>query len=290
MKRCPREEHGKHGRLRDFYFDLTLSGLSRILPSVASRDSQYTNVFAKQSKMQTRIRLLQSGRSITSRSRILPFSTNHIPLCVRLPQRRSITANEKPLPEAEQPDGPNQQQLPHVSEEAADMGQITGEGGPDLDQSTPVSEVRFEFDVVYMVLGSLLTIVLEVLKRDEKAQEKVPEVMKEDSKSSALKGTRSYSTSARRWAETQAIETPESTEILNSQTISMLDAKSIESQPPGQIFGLPALPLPSNSHLKHRYDPIVEQVTNLLMQDGKKSIAQRVRPSVSLLFTGFLET
>ncbi len=170
------------------------------------------------------------------------------------------------------------------------MGQITGEGGPDLDQSTPVSEVRFEFDVVYMVLGSLLTIVLEVLKRDEKAQEKVPEVMKEDSKSSALKGTRSYSTSARRWAETQAIETPESTEILNSQTISMLDAKSIESQPPGQIFGLPALPLPSNSHLKHRYDPIVEQVTNLLMQDGKKSIAQRVRPSVSLLFTGFLET
>lgn len=31
--------------------------------------------------------------------------------------------------------------MPHVSEEAAIEGKITGEGGPDLDQSTPVQEV-----------------------------------------------------------------------------------------------------------------------------------------------------
>ncbi len=55
---------------------------------------------------------------------------------------RSITADEKPLPVAEdQGKGPNQEQLPHVSEEAAATGKITGEGGPDLEQGTPVQEV-----------------------------------------------------------------------------------------------------------------------------------------------------
>ncbi|KAL7276596.1 hypothetical protein RUND412_000399 [Rhizina undulata] len=40
-------------------------------------------------------------------------------------------------------------------------------------------------------------------------------------------------------------------------------------------YPLPELPLPSTSHLKHRYNPILEQVTNLLMRDGKKSVAQK---------------
>lgn len=125
---------------------------------------------------------------------------------------------------------------------------------------------------------------IKVLQRDEKAQEKAPEVMKDDVAPSAPKGARSYSTSARRRAESQAIEHLQDTDILNSQAMELLKPKPSKQQPPGQIFGLPELPLPSKSHLKHRYDPIVEQVTNLLMQDGKKSIAQRVRPSVSLSF------
>jgi small subunit ribosomal protein S7 len=52
----------------------------------------------------------------------------------------------------------------------------------------------------------------------------------------------------------------------------------------GHKYGLPDLPLPSNSNLKHRYDPVVSQVTNLLMKDGKLSVAQRVGSSVSLTF------
>lgn len=48
----------------------------------------------------------------------------------------------------------------------------------------------------------------------------------------------------------------------------------------GHNFDLPALPLQANMHLKYRYAPIVKQVTNLLMKDGKLSVAQRVRPSV----------
>ena len=45
---------------------------------------------------------------------------------------------------------------------------------------------------------------------------------------------------------------------------------------PGHIFALPELPLPENDRLKHRYDPLILQVTNLLMRDGKKGLAQRV--------------
>ena len=55
----------------------------------------------------------------------------------------------------------------------------------------------------------------------------------------------------------------------------------IETQ--GHIFGLPELPIQSQSNLKHRYDPVVHQVTNLLMRDGKLSKAQRVSSSVSLV-------
>ena len=69
-----------------------------------------------------------------------------MPLCLRLQQRRNITADEKPLPEAEQPTGPNQDQLPHVSEEAAATGKITGEGGPEGEQGSPVEEVRTLMD------------------------------------------------------------------------------------------------------------------------------------------------
>jgi small subunit ribosomal protein S7 len=112
---------------------------------------------------------------------------------------------------------------------------------------------------------------LKVLKRDEKAAEKAPKVMQKDSSSTFHKGTRSYSTSARRRAYTQAIINPESGAL-----------EQVESQ--GHIFGLPELPIPSTSHIKHRYDPVVEQVTNLLMQDGKKSKAQRVGQSVPLSF------
>jgi small subunit ribosomal protein S7 len=51
----------------------------------------------------------------------------------------------------------------------------------------------------------------------------------------------------------------------------------------GHKFGLPSLPLPSHTHLKHRYDPLIEQVTKLLMRHGKLSVAQRVGSSVSSL-------
>ena len=38
--------------------------------------------------------------------------------------------------------GPNTDTLPHVSEEAVGMSKATGGTGPDLQQGTPVQEVR----------------------------------------------------------------------------------------------------------------------------------------------------
>ena len=45
----------------------------------------------------------------------------------------------------------------------------------------------------------------------------------------------------------------------------------------GHKYGLPELPLASQANAKHRYDSVIEQVTRLLMRDGKLAKAQRVR-------------
>ncbi|KAL8858067.1 MAG: hypothetical protein Q9178_005392 [Gyalolechia marmorata] len=160
------------------------------------------------------------------------------PLSLRLAAQRCITSNEKPLPKADEgAPGPNQEQLPHVSEEAASMSKITGEGGPEIEeQGTPVDEV---------------------LKRDETSQKKVPKVLQEQIQPSSPNSTRSFST----WAR--------------SRQEAIISFEDSGLQTTGHKFELPALPLAPNMHLKYRYAPIVKQVTNLLMRDGKLSVAQR---------------
>ncbi|KAL9623747.1 MAG: hypothetical protein Q9160_001977 [Pyrenula sp. 1 TL-2023] len=291
--------------------------------------------------MPPRLRLInRQSLNITSRCYAPPswLSTK--------PSARSITADEKPLPTSEQPKGPNQDQLPHVSEEAADMSKITGEGGPDLDQGTPVQEI---------------------LKRDKDSQEKAPEVLKEDIKAdkttpssyteSKPSGTRSFSTSTRRRAqELQAtssqgrdqdvnlissstpqpnktirrlrgiqrqlnklhresdnigvllgFERPQPT--LQKQTFKNIDAAyldSLKSMTPhgvlpvevsdltdpstkGLKFEMPSLAtdmhynasgdlvrgVSRRNRFKERYEPVINQMTKLLMKDGKLSLAQR---------------
>ncbi|KAL8674729.1 MAG: hypothetical protein Q9168_000887 [Polycauliona sp. 1 TL-2023] len=159
-------------------------------------------------------------------------------LGIRFAAPRSITTDEKPLPEAEKgAPGPNQEQLPHVSEEAASMKHITGDAAPEIEeQGTPVDQV---------------------LKRDKASQEKAPTVMKEPLQPPSPTGTRSFSTSTRPRQE------------------AMISFEDTGVQTTGHQFELPALPLAANMHLKYRYAPIVKQVTNLLMRDGKLSVAQR---------------
>ena len=66
--------------------------------------------------------------------------------------RRHITSKEKPLPQADiKTSGPNETQLPHVSEEAAATGKIMGEGGPEIEeQGTPIQEV-FRIIICFIV-------------------------------------------------------------------------------------------------------------------------------------------
>ena len=56
----------------------------------------------------------------------------------------------------------------------------------------------------------------------------------------------------------------------------------------GLLFQRPELPLQSGLHLKRRYEPIVEQVTKLMMKHGKLSIAQRVCTASSPFPLSFL--
>ncbi|KAF2036489.1 ribosomal protein S7 [Setomelanomma holmii] len=134
----------------------------------------------------------------------------------------------------------------HVSEEKSKVAEAMGEEGPDMSRGTPVEEI---------------------VKGDKAAQEKLPKVMKDKLKASgnaAPKGSRSYSTMT-----TQ-------TGANNELDMGLVDISSASNAPttPGLKFEVPSLPLPKDGHVKHRYDPVVEQVTNLLMRHGKKSVAQ----------------
>jgi small subunit ribosomal protein S7 len=113
-----------------------------------------------------------------------------------------------------------------------------------------------------------------VVKGDKAAQENLPKVMQDKLSSSkpkttpntAPKGSRSYSTMT-----TQ-------TNGNNPLDMGLVDVQNVSKAPatPGLKFEMPSLPLPKDGHVKHRHDPVVDQVTNLLMRHGKKSVAERV--------------
>lgn len=84
------------------------------------------------------------------------------------------------------------------------------------------------------------------MKRDDDGREKAPEIIKEDLDS------------------TKAVQTTNAEPSASAVTT------------PGHKFGLPELPIPSKDHLKHRYDAMVQQATNLMMLHGKLATAQTV--------------
>jgi len=110
----------------------------------------------------------------------------------------------------------------------------------------------------------------QILKRDEKSKENAPEIIKEE-----MDGTKANAADSVCFENLLALG--QMRNIANGGHAS-------DPVPLGHKYGLPDLPLPSNRNLKHRYDPVVSQVTNLLMKDGKLSVAQRVGSSVSLTF------
>lgn len=118
----------------------------------------------------------------------------------------------------------------------------------------------------------------QILQRDKDAQEKAPEVLKQDLKSKTStgtpSGTRSFSTSARRPAEMAEMVRFEDTRVTG---LEYPDAGF------GHKFALPNIAgFQKPDNMKKRYDPVVQQVTRSLMRDGKLSKAQTVRQLPSI--------
>lgn len=199
-------------------------------------------------------------------------------------------------------------QLPHVTEEAAATKKSMGEGGPSVEQGTPVQEV---------------------LKNDTAAYDNLPKVMKDALNKNQKRG---FSTSTARWAgdlePTQDDALPPTSmgnltnklstisrnvndiaqglrdlklptreqqdypgqyhEITEDEALRIArgelpdplamreQAQVDEQEETGLKFAPPSVPLEKQKHLQRRYDGVVEQCTNMVMRHGKKSVAQRV--------------
>ncbi len=111
----------------------------------------------------------------------------------------------------------------------------------------------------------------QILQRNEEGRDKAPAVIKEEIDSNKADAAESTS-----FANLLALGQIENIATGGHGT----DPVTVDTV--GHKYGLPELPLPKNANLKYRYDPIVSQVTNLLMKDGKLGVAQRVGPSVPL--------
>lgn len=82
--------------------------------------------------MPPRLNIFGVGRSLAVRTR---------PSIAARQSPQFLSASRRGYADKETPKGPNQDVLGHVSEEAADMGDITGGTKPDLGQGTPVQKV-----------------------------------------------------------------------------------------------------------------------------------------------------
>ncbi|EEH35933.1 hypothetical protein PAAG_00256 [Paracoccidioides lutzii Pb01] len=162
-------------------------------------------------------------------------------------------------------------ELGSVSEEAAEMAKIMerrtecGEvGGPELLQGSMVGDI---------------------LKRDKEALKNAPKVLQDQlagsssSSSSSPSGSRSFSTSARlRQLKMQempsAAENDASIAVVRSMINPATEEKFEQVKREGLKFDVPET-LPRSEHLKHRYDPLLDQFTKMLMRHGKLSVAQK---------------
>lgn len=150
------------------------------------------------------------------------------------------------------------------------MAKIQGKDGPDLDAGTPVQEILAEEKDVRATAPEVLK---EQMKKD-------PEGGKENARPNLNpQGIRSFSTMARRRLEVHSAASQTSAMdaamLYPTSTSTAQTPITTPTQQPGHKFPLPELPLPPTAHKEYRHDPIVTQLTNLLMRDGKKSVAER---------------
>ena len=87
--------------------------------------------------MPPRLNLYGASLSLSIRTR--PSIASCKPINLHVATGRGFADDKEQKPAATKP---NQDILGHVSEEAADMGRVTGETQPDFGQGTPVQQVR----------------------------------------------------------------------------------------------------------------------------------------------------
>lgn len=106
-----------------------------------------------------------------------------------------------------------------------------------------------------------------MIQRDPQALKKAPGVLK---KGTTPGSKRKYSTS-RLWPENDNVvdAVDINAGIPPAQDVQVDEVDISGGLPKGAKFPLPELPLPPTANLRHRYSPVVEQVTNLLTRDGK---------------------
>ncbi|KLJ13621.1 hypothetical protein EMPG_11457 [Blastomyces silverae] len=160
--------------------------------------------------------------------------------------------------------------LGSVSEEAADEARIMerrtecGEvGGPELLQGSMVGDI---------------------LKRDKDALKNAPKVLRDQlsssssSSSSGSSGSRSFSTSARSrqfdMKQMSAGENDASIAAVENMIAAATEQKHEQVMQAGLKYEVPET-LPRSEHLRHRYDPLLDQFTKMLMRHGKLSAAQK---------------
>ncbi|OJD17155.1 hypothetical protein AJ78_02749 [Emergomyces pasteurianus Ep9510] len=158
--------------------------------------------------------------------------------------------------------------LGSVSEEAAEIAKIMAQrkecgevGGPELLQGSMVGDI---------------------LKRDKDALKNAPKVLRDQlnsSSSSSSSGSRSFSTSARsRQFDMKQLssagENDASIAAVENMIAAATEQKYEQARIEGLKFDVPET-LPRSEHLKHRYDPLLDQFTKMLMRHGKLSAAQK---------------
>lgn len=116
-----------------------------------------------------------------------------------------------------------------------------------------------------------------MLKRDKEAAKYAPKIMQQEM--NLPKGSRSYSTSATlRQQDMQKTPQGNGDDASIAAVAEMVAAATppeVEQENIGFKFD-PPVRLPRTENVKRRYDPVIEQLTKLLMRDGKLALAQKV--------------
>jgi small subunit ribosomal protein S7 len=163
----------------------------------------------------------------------------------------------------------SEKEIPHVTEEQAALDKVLGNEPPEVEErGTSVQEV----DSSETARDRNGTNLDQIIERDKDAQEKAPDVIKEEINSEQSTGEQSQSVRSRQ-------------PLKATTPVEFDQTKAIGLDYPDAGLGH-KFPLPDTSqwsitdHLRRRYDPVVTQLTRSLMRHGKLSVAQAVSKTI----------